>query len=224
MAVFLFFNMLFLSVIAWEVIGASLSSWYASDEKPTEQQKMLLNLFTATLGFIIAIATFVLTNVLTKNAQRKQHTITILFETRLSDRFHTLTQQRQTHFPEYQDVDFERWKRFRGAEPANPNCDVDRRCAEEKRASANAVTSMLNYYEFLAIGITANDLDADMLKQSVRGIMCNLVDDCRFLICNIRKNNDKAYAHLVQLYASWRIDGAKDINGNDNERPIPTDV
>ena len=86
-----------------------------------------------------------------------------------------------------------------------------------------AVTELLNFYEFIALGVRLGDFDAPMLKLSVRGIMCNLVDDCRHLIGGIRVHSPLAYENLVWLYSQWRRDGALDMNGNANERPIPTE-
>lgn len=174
----------------------------------------------AMVGVVSAIATFILNARAQRRAQRKQHTISILLEMRLSERFATLHSQRSTVFPEYQDVLFEDWNAARIAKPRDDSTAAIK-TESSLNAGAHALTSLLNYYEFLAVGIIQKDLDPDLLKNTLRGIMCNLVDDSRLLIAAMRARNPKTYEHLVQLYDDWRIPGSKDINGNPNERPIP---
>lgn len=64
-------------------------------------------------------------------------------------------------------------------------------------------------------------MDEMLLKETVRSIMCNLVDDARLLISGMRKTNDRLYRNLAWLYDRWRVEGVKDINGANNERAIP---
>lgn len=194
---------------------------------PTERFKTLVSLFgilaatlTAIVGVLVAVWTY--RNSLTKTAhsQRKQHTITILFETRLSEQFQNANRLRKKVFPEYQDITYEAWNAARLAEPAGQS-ETDIALARQKNEGAEALQMLLNYYEFLAVGLSEGDLDEAMLKKTVRGIMCNLVDDARELIADLRAVNIKTFEHLVPLYDAWRDENAKDINGNPTERPIP---
>ena len=139
---------------------------------------------------------------------RKQHTITILFQTRLSSEIQNIHEQRRKLFPEFRDITYERWNAAR------------RSPVQAERNAADAVTRLLNYFEFIAVGIRENDLDHDMLKSTIRGQMCNLVDDARDVIAHLRDISPRTYQHLVELYDTWRIEGARDINGNPNERSI----
>ncbi len=82
---------------------------------------------------------------------------------------------------------------------------------------------MLNYYEFLALGIETGDLDEDMLRRSVRGIMCSLVDDARQIVAELNRRDRKTYGELIRLYNRWRSESALDTDGMPNERPIPND-
>ncbi|MDA7426052.1 DUF4760 domain-containing protein [Thalassococcus lentus] len=212
------------AVLIADIGAESLSQIYRRfPDSPSERYKTFAGV-AATLVAIVSVAvgliTFILSSRANRVAQRKQHTISILLETRLSDRFKMLNVQRRAKFPEYHDVTFEDWNEARLAQPENTSLKAKRE-AQRRNEAADAVVTLLNYYEFLAVGIAEGDLDETLLKRTLRGIMCNLVDDCRNLICEMRKRNPRTYENLAALYEDWRRPGSKDINGNENERAIP---
>jgi hypothetical protein len=194
-------------------------------DQPSEDYKILVTLFgiaaatlTAVLGLLVALWTYRRSSKATRLAQRKQHTITILFETRLSEYFQRTNTQRKLAFPVDQDITLADWRAARTATGSSPQ---DEARAAALRDGADALQQMLNYYEFLAVGIAQQDLDKDLLKASIRGIMCNLVDDARIMIAELRQNDPKTMEHLVHLYEEWRRDDAINHNGEITERPIP---
>lgn len=63
---------------------------------------------------------------------------------------------------------------------------------------------MLNYYEFVAFGVDMRDLDKTLLKGTIRSIMCNLVQDARYVIADQRAESATHYEHLAKLYEEWR--------------------
>ena len=171
----------------------------------------------AFLGVGAAIFTFWFNALLARRAQRKQHTITILLETRLSAEFRETKEKRRIQYPEFKDIHFLDWKNDRNA---TRDWDGGTGDGSGRRESADALLTLLNHYEFLALGIELNDLDEDLLKRSIRGIMCSLVDDARDVISHVRESNPNTYEHLTKLYNDWRIDGSTDLDGNPNERSI----
>lgn len=132
---------------------------------------------------------------------KKQHTIKMLFDTRLSSEFRRHLELRKLHFPEGEHVDPAKFTSFLKAQRDTTLSDDE---ALSRRQSAEALRSLLNYYEFLALGIARGDLDEDMLKGSIRGIMCNLVTDCVHIIVDIQEENPRGYEHLARLYNAWR--------------------
>ncbi|MEM9269871.1 MAG: DUF4760 domain-containing protein, partial [Pseudomonadota bacterium] len=76
--------------------------------------------------------------------------------------------------------------------------------ALKRRQCAEAIRSLLNYYEFLALGIERGDLDKDLLYGSIRGILCNLVVDMRDIVETANARNDKTFDRLIWLYNEWR--------------------
>ena len=224
-ALFAFCTICIFLLILMPLASASVSSVYAQfPETPAPQYSAFstaTGTIVAAISVIAAILTFWFSTRAARHAQRKQHTITVLLETRLSSEFQGTIEKRRAHFPEYTDVSFEDWDQARKATaPADATPEVIH-AQKIKRDSALALTTLLNYYEFLAVGITEGDLDEDMLKKTLRSIMCNLVDDSRHLIAGMQKVNPNTYEHLTILYGQWRKTDARDINGRQNERPIP---
>jgi hypothetical protein len=133
-----------------------------------------------------------------RDQSREQHTIKLLLDTRLSAEFREMLAARKRVFREGARIDP---MEFEVCLAADPNGDE----AETRRLhAAEAVRSLLNYYEFLALGIARGDLDHDMLRQSVRGLMCNLVIDCLGVIDAQRARNPDVLRHLCRLYLEWK--------------------
>ncbi len=176
------------------------------------------SLLTALLGVGVAIWTYVRSSAAALRAGRKQHTITILFQTRVSKDFQATNAARKAAFPVDQDITLDAWQAARHATAETAGSAAR---ATELQNGADALQQLLNYYEFLAVGIAQGDLDEDLLRASIRGIMCNLVDDSRHMIAALRQNNPQTLEHLVDLYGRWRRDGAINHNNAATERPIP---
>jgi hypothetical protein len=211
---------LMLSDMLWQIIVRLYGMFPDAPSKRYQTFSQILGSVIAFASVLIALLTFWITGRQNRNASRKQYTVTILLETRLSTEFRETLEKRRAVFPEYSDVTFQAWNDARLAKPASSSpADIETSAVQNR--GAQALASLLNYYEFLAIGIENGDLDEAMLKQSLRGIMCNLVDDCRMLIAGMRQKNPKTYEHLSILYDRWRVIGARDINGDANERAIP---
>lgn len=173
------------------------------------------------LSVFVAVVAFFANATISKRQQRKQHTVNLLFETRFSAELRDLNRRRKLAFPEYKTVAFDPWlKAYKaGKYPSGSN---DQSPEVIKSDGARALVEMLNYYEYLAVGIAQGDLHHGMLKESLRGIMCSFVDDARCVIAGIRQKNPRAYKYLVELYALWRDDTAVDMNGERCERRIPS--
>lgn len=131
---------------------------------------------------------------------RKQHTIKILFDSRMSPEFREHLERRKHHFPEGERVDPEKYNAYL---TASRDRELTSKAATERRKSAEGLRSLLNYYEFLALGIERHDLDEGMMKGSIRGMMCNLVADAYDVISGLQADNPRAYEHLTALYDRW---------------------
>lgn len=132
---------------------------------------------------------------------KKQHTLKMLFDTRLSAEFRRHLELRKQHFPEDEHVDPAKFHSYLKAQRDQSLSDDE---ALSRRQSAEGLRSLLNYYEFIALGIARGDLDEDMLKGSIRGIMCNLVKDCVHIIVDVQETSPRTFEHLAALYNRWR--------------------
>ncbi|MEO0944948.1 MAG: DUF4760 domain-containing protein [Pseudomonadota bacterium] len=163
----------------------------------------------ATLAALLfAVFSFFFRSIQQEEQSRKQHTIKILFDTRLSSEFRQYLEHRKHHFAEGSVIDPARFTEYLAARRTVDLSDDD---ANSRRKSAEAVRSLLNYYEFIALGIKSGDLDEPMLKGMVRGMTCRLVADAHLVIRDYRADNARTFEHLTALYANWKDPEQPDI-------------
>jgi len=208
-------------VLALPLLAPSVLNYIPDDGNDGRHDNVvaLIGAVGTALAVLVAVVTLIVSSTNAARQSRKQHTITILFETRLSEHFQTIHDKRALFFPPYRDVTLAEWRAASQAQPTENN-DPAKKVAQEKRDAAKSLQTLLNYWEFIAVGILKDDLDEELLKATVRGNMCNLVDDARKLIFELRKTHPKAFENLVLLYERWRDDDACDPMGNPSERPI----
>jgi hypothetical protein len=150
-------------------------------------------LFKDTQWVAYTAAAFTLTGWLTREffalrAMRKQHTVTVLLQSRMStafnDRYKALTKIYPVT-PAVTPVSLGDWN-----DPA-------------KVEAIEALKYFLNYYEFIAIGVRTGDLDEDYLHLSLSGIvpgLCNM-GDAYIQFC--RTTDQNTYKNLLWLKDRW---------------------
>ncbi len=139
---------------------------------------------------------------------RKQHTIKILFDTRLSPEFRQYLEKRKYCFAEGSVIVPETYRAYLAA---TRTVDISDDEANRRRKSAEAVRSLLNYYEFISYGIESGDLDETMLNETIRGMVCRLVADAHLVIADYQKTEPRTFAHLTALYRAWKDADQPDI-------------
>lgn len=169
------------------------------------------------LSAVAAVIIFIATENIKRYREKKQHTINLLMQTRLCDTgYQSQHKAFEKYFPD-KIIDLDDW-----------NSKKELKKPEEDVAALDSLTYLLNYYEFLAVGIYSGDLENKMLYKTVRGLLCNLIESARHIILDVRtsKNGEdsslaeKKLEHLVSLYYEWRdndieIDlGPKPLKGN----------
>ena len=147
---------------------------------------------------------------------RDHHTLELLVETRLSSEFRRQLDNRRRYFREGQEIDPELYWEYLNA----PNADDENHEDHRKRECAEAIRTLLNHYEFLALGLYRGDLDHGMLKGAIRGIMCNLVKDARHVVDSYRENSPKTYINLARLYNRWKDDDFPSLANVPPLRPL----
>ena len=124
----------------------------------------------------------------------KQHTITTLLQMRMSE----------TYMLRAQEVS-KRYLISGGIFLVTPE--------EAKNSSPEAkigeLTYVLNYLEFIASAIRYGDLDESLMRESLRGMVCNNFETAHTLIQHKRQDgvrngsNPNLYEHLEWLYRRW---------------------
>lgn len=138
----------------------------------------------------IALFTWLGTSWVALRNSIKQHTITTLLQMRLSATYMGYADKVSAHFLDY---DSRRKKDLRLGETEQPTDKVD----------IAALRYILNYFEFLAIGVSRGDFDEDMLKSSLRSILRKNVQMSRGYIKESQSQNPHLYEHLAWLHDRW---------------------
>jgi len=117
----------------------------------------------------------------------KQHTINVLLQSRLSTAFNQRVDAFNKVFPYGTDIT--------AADLAKTDDDT--------KAALEGVKYLLNYHEFVATGIRHKDLDHDMLKDSIQGIVVGLARKAKPYIVEKRAANSETLQHFMWLVDLW---------------------
>lgn len=147
------------------------------------------------LGAVAAVAGWITSAIVTMRNSIRQHTITTLLNSRLSETYMSQT-------------------RLVNARYFTPSGAIYRLGEDEARSGAPeaqipALRYLLNYFEFIAVGIRYGDLDETLMKQTFRGILCGVYEAAEPLIRQRRttppgrKAAPRTFEHLHWLYERW---------------------
>lgn len=75
---------------------------------------------------------------------------------------------------------------------------------EESIKTATSVTYLLNYYEFIASGVIRGDLDAEIIRDNIRGLICFYHDKCSPYIFLHNRQNPRVYENLIKIRTHYR--------------------
>lgn len=122
--------------------------------------------------------------------QRRQDTLKILLESRLS---------------EYHMKNIESARRYLDQEEEPVSGEKFESDLDNGDKGALATRAILNYYDFISAGILLKNLNEEMLHKTIRGMLCRVVFDASLIIRHIRvdKKRQKSYENLVTIYDKW---------------------
>ena len=89
-----------------------------------------------------------------------------------------------------------------GGAPLVTRSDIDALTVsktEAERNAARAVRYLLNYFEFIAVGVRRGDIDLGIVRENWRGVIRFYVDRCRPYIDALRDDDPRTFEHLVRL-------------------------
>lgn len=151
------------------------------------------NLYTETgwityAGAFVALLGWLTREFFALRTLRKQHTVSVLLQSRMSAAFNERHKAMLKVYPA-----------TTGVTPVAYNDWQD----PQKIEAIEALKYLLNFYEFIAIGIRNGDLDEDYLFKSLKSIVSNLWTMGGPYITELRNGNPRIYTNLLWLVERW---------------------
>lgn len=159
------------------------------------------SMITIAIGWIIHVQSAMFNH-------RKTHTLNMLLQTRISTEYQNRHKALIKHYSFGNEISPQDVEAFYSEDPEFEESKVD---------AIRAAEYFLNFYDFLASGIKSNDLDEDLLYDSVRGYTSGLLEKT----VHIRKHkthedSPKTWKPLKDLNARWKVRYATDPEGKVN--------
>jgi hypothetical protein len=152
------------------------------------QWKLKAEHLLAACGAAAAVIGWMFTNLMSLRNSIRQHTITTLLQSRLSATYMHYADKLSSHYSDYE---------------ARKASDPALKESPTEKVDVNALRYILNYFEFIAIGIKRGDLDEGMLKDSLRSILAKNIEMSSEWLEKSRAQNDRYYANLLWLHGRW---------------------
>ena len=154
--------------------------------------------FGVVFGVVVTIAAVVLTVITTRRENRKQATIKIMLDARISEYFQNKLALVDQYFPPGEKASLKKFRSYRNS------------TKKKDQEIAAAVVQVLNFHEFIAAGAMHMKLDNTMVRETIRGLQCRLAFDMRDIIRDFRKpkkqgdeSQKKNLINLVAFYWKW---------------------
>lgn len=142
---------------------------------------LTIGLFTAVLGWMVSSWVTIRNSI-------KQHTINTLLQSRLS-----------AHYMGHVDVLNQLFEYFR-----HKNLDEADIKTDTFLAKKSSVIYVLNYLEFIAVGVRHGDLHEILLRSTIRRIVVRNYEFFSAYITDRRASDQRVYEHLTALYIRWK--------------------
>lgn len=182
---------LFLLFVIWEVYVTKHWLIFGSRAPKLEARDWLV-----LVGLVAGIAGWVCSSFVALRNSIKQHTVNIYVQSRLSSPYaETIKRVNLRHF-----------SIGATAGPIPENFFMDVANAE----LMHDINTVLNYFEFIAVGVRYGDLDESMLKQIMRSMIVNMCSKASVYIEFVRNQENgiggsRSFEHLLWLSERWKI-------------------
>lgn len=144
----------------------------------------------AALGVVAAVLGVLIAGWLSLHNSIRQHTITTLLDSRLSETYMRYADILSRHYSDYE--------ARREKNPALREGPTD-------KVDILALRYILNYFEFIAIGVKRGDFDEETLRDSLRSILRKNVTMSMAWIRLEQSKNPRLYTNLMWLFHRWAI-------------------
>jgi hypothetical protein len=174
-------------LLAMTLVSVIFLSWQIFLEKGS-LDKLKAEHLLAAVGVSAAILGGLFSGWISLHNSIRQHTITALLDSRLSETYMGYADRLSRHYSDY-----ERRKKANPALRENPTDHVD----------ILALRYILNYFEFVAIGVMRGDFDEGTLKDSLRSILRKNVSMSMAWIKIEQSSNPLLFTNLIWLFNRW---------------------
>ncbi len=176
------------AVFAWLVVFLLWEVVAPRDSFGQFKAEHVLSISTA----LLAMCGWLFTNMISMRNLIRKHTIDTLLQSRLSSTYMRYADILSRHY-----TDFDSRRKANPALRESPTDHVD----------VHALRYILNYFEFIAIGIKRGDLDDEMLRDSLKSILRKNVEMSIHWIRRAQLDNPKLYVNLLWLHHHWQLQG-----------------
>jgi hypothetical protein len=128
------------------------------------------------VALLVALAGWMFQSWVSMRNLRKQHTINVLFQTRMGDAWKQNTETIRKLFPDSTPITYAIATRRRN------------------RAAYEAIRFVLNYYEFLAVAVHFGDMDEKVLRECIGTNLCTFCERAEDFISRVREEDASGYA------------------------------
>lgn len=177
-----FFVIVLLTTTAFYLWQFILQEGHAWRLKPEHQ--------IAVSGGVVTVIGVLIAGWLSIHNSIRQHTISTLLDSRLSGTYMHYADILSRHYSDYESR--------RNNNPALREEPTD-------KVDILALRYILNYFEFIAIGVKRGDFDEDTLRDSLRSILRKNVKMSMAWIRLEQSQNPRLYTNLLWLYRRWAI-------------------
>lgn len=176
-----------LGLVVFVAFAFGVFIWFAQDAGWASDALKIEanNRVTFFAGWAAFVATLWAAQAAVRNMVR-QHTVNTLLQSRLSDVFMERGESLNRDMAEYHKL------------------EKSTRSAPHKHVDIDALRYMLNYYEYVAIGIKHGDLDKHVMDDMMRGTIIKICETFEEHIIEVRMRDPRIYRNLVALAIEWK--------------------
>lgn len=170
------------------------------------------------IAVVVGITGWFVQHQITANTSRVNHTLNILLQTRISEVFENHTKcvnkiYPNKYFSVIPEQDVKNWHEINSnnsgesSQPAHnkkPRAELSSPTQNDLDQAITSQFYLLNYYEFLAVGVKTGLLDEELLYETIGGIVIRQVQRSEKLINHARHTSAKTFINLVQMEQRWK--------------------
>ena len=202
-------------ILGLVIFGVSIHKGDALSDKAT-------TLLSLGFSVLLAICWWLIRSEQAKIATKKNHTLNILLQSRISATYQERLAEASSlytsdnYFPNLKEMGEEERKKYQRiikyygmmmkegniTLPGNINFEVDRETVDIA-VSLRGLVYLVNYFEFLAVGIEKDDIYEPLIEECLKGIALSLKKRAEHLIDHLRAKDSETWEYFLQMCSRW---------------------